>query len=86
MVFLHVNPQYTFHLGISNTRNVHILNNVSLYILNNNNLNIVDSVKDLSVIVTSDLSWHMNVVEVVNKANNLSNAIIQVFCNHDINL
>ena len=36
------------YLGNGNTRNV--------------NLNIVDFVKELGVIVTSDLSWHMNVV------------------------
>ena len=45
-----------------NTRNVYVLNNV--------NLNIGDSIKDLDVIVTSDLSWHLNVAEVVKKANN----------------
>ena len=45
-----------------NTRNVYVLHNV--------NLNIGDSIKDLDVIVASDLSWHLNVAEVVKKANN----------------
>ena len=55
------------YLGNGKNRNVSVLNNV--------NLNIVDSVKDFKVIATSDLSWHINVVEVAKKANKLSNAI-----------
>ena len=58
------------YLGNGNTRNVYVLNNV--------NLNIVDSVKDLGFIVTSDLSCLMNVVEVVKKANKISNAILHM--------
>ena len=57
------------YLGNGNTRNVYVLKNV--------NLDVVDSIKDLGVIVTSDLSWHMNVVEVVKKANKISRAILQ---------
>ena len=50
------------------------------------NLNIVDSVKEFGFIITSDFSWHLNVVEVVKKANKISNAILHAFCSHDINL
>ena len=67
-----------FYEGNGNTR--------KLYVLNNVNLNIVDSVKDFGVIITSDLSLHMNVVEVVHKVNKISNAILHAFCSHDINL
>ena len=65
-------------IGNGNTRNVYVLNNV--------NLNIVDSIKDLSVIVASDLSGPINVSEVVKKANKITNAILHAFCSHDINL
>ena len=57
-----------------------------MHILNNVNLNIVDSDKNLGVIVTSDLSWHTNVIEVVKKINKITNAILHAFCSHDINL
>ena len=57
------------YLGNGNTRNVYILNTV--------NLSIVDSVKDYGIVITSDLSWHMNVVEAVKKANKISDAILQ---------
>ena len=53
------------YLGNRNTRNVYVLNNVKL--------NIVDLIKDLGVIVTSDLSWHINVVEVINVTVNAFN-------------
>ena len=66
------------YLGNGNSRNV--------YVLNNFNLNIVDSVEDLGVIVTSDLSWHMNVIEVVKKAGKISKALLCAFCSHVINL
>ena len=44
------------YLGNGNSRNVYVLNNV--------NLTVVDSVKDLGVIVTSDLSWHIHISRV----------------------
>ena len=66
------------YLGNGNTRNIYVLNNV--------NLNIVHSVKDLSVIAISDLSWHMNIAEVVKKTYKISNAILHALCSHDINL
>ena len=58
-----------------------------MYVLNNVNLNIVDSIKDLGVIFTSEFSRHMNALRVVKKANKISNTIIlHAFCSHDINL
>jgi hypothetical protein len=40
--------------------------------------------KDLGVFISSDLSWHANVLEVCRKANFVCNTILHSFKSHDI--
>ena len=53
-----------------------------MYVLNNVNLNIVDSVKELGVIITCDRSRHKNIVKFVKKASKISYVVLHAFCSY----
>ena len=65
---------------------VHNGNTRNFYVFYNINIILLILLKTWVVFVTNDLSWHINVVEVVKKASRISDAILHVFCNHYINI
>ena len=66
------------HLGSKNPRHV--------YSINGTDIVAVDTIKDLGVHVSHDLSWSVNVQEVVKKANKIANVILHAFRCHNVDL
>jgi ribonuclease P/MRP protein subunit RPP40 len=73
-----ISKTYILHIGVRNPHNLYNINGVNITAMN--------TVKDLGVHVTSDLSWSVHVNEVAKKANKVANVILHAFKCHNVDL
>ena len=73
-----ISKTFLLHIGSKNPRHV--------YSINGTDIVAVDTIKDLGVHVSHDLSWSVNVQEVVKKANKIANVILHAFRCHNVDL
>ena len=73
-----INKIYLLHIGAKNPR--HVCNK------NGQNIVAVETVKDLGILVTSDLNWSVQVNELVKKTNRIANVIMHAFRCHNVDL
>ena len=66
-----ISKTFLLHIGSKNPRHV--------YSINGTDIVAVDTIKDLGVHVSHDLSWSVNIQEVVKQANKIANVILHAF-------
>jgi hypothetical protein len=69
---------FILHIGKSNQKHS--------YYVNNKLVATTDNVKDLGILITSDLSWHAQCTYVCKKANFIANTIVRAFKCRDVSM